>query len=549
MKTTQQLKPAVALLLTSAMSSFAAQTELLPVAGFMNDTAPLQLNLLGRYSAGETNADGGVMEIITYNTHNGFAYAINGQSGTIAILNLDILKSQKLSAIEGTQVEVKSAVEAMDGSFKYGDMSSIACSPNGKLLAAAFQAKAHDASGRVAIFACQADGSLKLESVIPVGVQPDMVCFADDNTVLTANEGEPREGYATPEADPQGGISIIDIAKKSSNNLTFEAFDTAEARAALVKQGVVLKKGSLPSRDLEPEYMAIQDGKAYVTLQEANAIAVVDIAKQKIENIFALGFIDYSKTKIDINSKDKACKLLNHDGFFGIRMPDTIASFAQGGVTYILTANEGDDRKYGKKKTDAYYNNKEKIKVDGASVNVHATDSVDGLDASKTYLFGGRSFSIYSVSANGLKLVFDSGSDFERITAETMPEHYNCSNDTLDIDDRTGKKGPEPEALTVGEIGDKTYAFIGLERISGVMVYDITKPSQAKFVNYLNSRNFSQIISEQDDDGDTLTVTGGDVAPEGMSFIPAAQSKTGKPMLLIANEVSGTVSAISIDVK
>ncbi len=377
MNTKTIVKPAVALLLASAFgSAFAAQTELLPVAGFMNSTAELQLNLLGRYSAGETNADGGVMEIITYNQGNGFAYAINGQSGTIAILNLDALKGQKLTAIEGTQVDVKSAIEATDSSFKYGDMSSIACSPNGKLLAAAFQAKAHDAAGRVAIFACQADGSLALQSVIAVGVQPDMVIFADDNTVLTANEGEPRQGYATVEADPQGGVSIIDISTKSSKNLTFEAFDAPEARAELVKQGVVLKSGSLPSRDLEPEYITIQGGKAYVTLQEANAIAVVDIKAQTIENIFPLGFIDYSKTKIDLNSKDKTCTLKNHDGFMGIRMPDSIASFSQGGVTYLLTANEGDDRKYGKKKTDAYYNNK------GNTTNwVSATASVTSINS------------------------------------------------------------------------------------------------------------------------------------------------------------------------
>lgn len=562
-------KPAVALMLTSAMGcTFAAQSELLPVAGFNNASADLQLNLLARYSAGETNADGGVMEIITYNTANGFAYAINGQSGTIAIIDINKLQGDKLMALDGQSFDIKAAVKKLDASFDYGDMSSIAVSPKGKSLAAALQAEAHDAEGRVAIFDCLADGSLSLKTVLPAGVQPDMVCFADDDTILTANEGEPREGYATEEADPKGSVTIIKLAAGTSKNIGFEAFDNAEARAALVAQGVILKKGALPSRDLEPEYMTICAGKAYVSLQEANALAVIDIAGEKVEHVFSLGFIDHSKSPIDINNKDKACKLMTHEGVLGMRLPDSVASFQKDGVTYVLTANEGDDRKYGKKKTEAYYNNALKIKLgDGdqspaghisaasfggsskAKITLLDPSTVDGIASSKDYLFGGRSFSIFSVSAKGLELVFDSGSDFERITAQYLPKYYNCSNDTTDIEDRSGKKGPEPEALTVGQIDGKTYAFIGLERISGVMVYDITKPAQAKFVNYINSRDFETVISTTEDDGDTLVVTGGDVAPEGMVFIPAAQSKAGKPMLLIANEVSGTVSAVTIETK
>ena len=131
------------------------------------------------------------------------------------------------------------------------------------------------------------------------------------------------------------------------------------------------------------------------------------------------------------------------------------------------------------------------------------------------------------------KKSFDSGSKFESITDEKISANFNCSNDDKTVDDRSGKKGPEPESVTVGTVGGKTYAFIALERIGGVMVYDITNPDKTEFVNYINSRNLNDDIR-------------GDVSPEGLCFIPAAQSKTGKPLLLAACEVSGTLAVYEL---
>ena len=123
--------------------------------------------------------------------------------------------------------------------------------------------------------------------------------------------------------------------------------------------------------------------------------------------------------------------------------------------------------------------------------------------------------------------------NLNRITAEKLPDHFNCSNDDKSIEDRSGKKGTEPESVTTGTIDGRTYAFIALERIGGIMVYDVTSPAEAFYVNYVNTRDFSEDIA-------------GDVAPEGLCFIPAQDSPTKAPMLLVANEVSGTVATYDL---
>jgi hypothetical protein len=169
----------------------------------------------------------------------------------------------------------------------------------------------------------------------------------------------------------------------------------------------------------------------------------------------------------------------------------------------------------------------------GGKVTWFDVNQYDGLEAGTDYIFGGRSFTLFKVTRNGLEEAFDSGSDFERITNEKLPEYFNCSNDDIEKEDRSGKKGSEPESVTVGTVGGKTYAFIALELIGGVMVYDITAPENTEFVNYINSREFNNNIQ-------------GDVSPEGLCFIPAAQSKTGKPLLLAACEVSGTLAVYEL---
>lgn len=202
-------------------------------------------------------------------------------------------------------------------------------------------------------------------------------------------------------------------------------------------------------------------------------------------------------------------------------MPDAIAAYTAGGETYLVTANEGDAREW-----EEYTNEAEKD-----DVVYFAKEDYEGLDQNNDYIFGGRSFSIWSLKDGKMERIYDSGSDFEKITAEKFPEFFNVSNDNVKIDSRSGKKGTEAEGVVTGKTGDRTYAFIALERTGGIMTYDITDPKAPIFMDYINTRDFSGDIE-------------GDVAPEGMVFIGGE-----KPQLGVAYEVSGSVSLFDVKVK
>lgn len=509
-----------------------------------NATAALQLTETARFNSGMTNADGGVMEIVDYNTATGWAYAINGQTGHLtAIAIKDIEKSTDIDLLDGNNIDIKSIIENEVSGFKYGDMTSVAVSPDNKTIAVAIQAEDYFANGRVAVFECNADGTLTFKNAVEVGVQPDMVTYTPNGTmILTANEGEPRLGYAEGTIDPAGSVSIIKTSDLSADTVGFEAFD--EKRAELVSAGIVIKKNTNPSVDFEPEYIAATDTKAYITLQEANAVAVLDLAAESYSGIYSAGFEDYSTTAIDIDKKDEKYAAKTYSSLMGIRMPDSIAVYTAAGQDYIVTANEGDSRDWNGYLNELEVNfGKGKTSPTGAitaensglagKVVFFDPSDYEGLSSEKDYLFGGRSFTVYKVTDNGIVEVYTSGNELEAKTATLIPDNFNCSNDDKTIDDRSGKKGVEAESVTVGVVGEKTYAFVGLERIGGVMVYDITDPANVSYVNYINSRDFSEDIA-------------GDVSPEGLCFIPASESKTGKPMLLAACEVSGTVAVYDI---
>lgn len=491
--------------------------------GFYNNTAELAITKAAGYDSGVVNADGGSAEIIQYNADTQMYYVINGTSGTLDIVPRAVYTEDNQA--EGYKLNLKEKLEAEVADFVYGDMTSVAVNTEKDLAAVAVQAAGTNENGLIVLL----DYDQNMKAVIEAGAQPDMVTFTKDgNRVLSANEGEPREGYAEGTIDPMGTVTVADLSNGLdqivSTNITFENWD--EKREELTAAGVIIKKNTAPSVDFEPEYIAVnsEGTKAYAALQEANAIATIDLTTNIVTDVQSLGFKDHSQEKnaLDVLKKDEAVNIQTQP-YWGIYMPDGICIYEVDGTEYLLTANEGDSREWG----DYLNETEEKVGESKSKVVFFDTSDYDGVDEDKKYLFGGRSFSIYN--AETMEQIYDSGSDFETITAELLPEYFNCSNDDISFDDRSGKKGPEAESVVTGEVDGKTYAFVGLERIGGIMIYDITDPADSRFVNYINSRDFSADIA-------------GDVSPEGLCFVPAEESFSGNAELLAAHEVSGTVA-------
>ena len=237
-----------------------------------------------------------------------------------------------------------------------------------------------------------------------------------------------------------------------------------------------------------------------------------------------------------------------------------MAIYSGGGDSFLHTEKKGISRKwrdaqnedeivYGEGGTPPKTN---KTADDGLSGKVvfFDADGYDGLDADKDYIFGGRSAVLYKVEGETITEIASSGDNFESITASDIPEYFNVSNDNAVIDDRSGKKGPEPESVAVGTANGRTLAFVALERTGGIMEYDVTDPYAPAFLSYVNTRDFSTIAegSEVYEDGELdKWVTGGDVAPEGLAFVDAEDNPYGVPLLLVASEVSGTVAAFIVE--
>lgn len=418
-------------------------------------------------------------------------------------------------------------------------------------------------NGKVSFFNAANGTFLK---AVDVGFLPDMLTFTPDGTkVLVANEGEPNEDYT---ADPEGSISIIDIAGGVANatvqNVNFNAFDAQIA--TLKADGVrIIGDTATVSQDLEPEYIAIApDGlTATITLQENNAIATLDIATATITSVKSLGLKNFNLLGNGLDASDRDVNGTSGGGgkiniknqpVFGLYQPDAIASYSINGQTYYITANEGDSRIRptddgiitGSDEGDIFneevrvgsddyildptiFPNAAELKkpenLGRLTVTTKSGDTDGDGDFDQIVAFGGRSFSIRDASGN---LIFDSGDQLERLTAEFAPTLFNSDGTTSAFDTRSDNKGPEPEGVTIGVVDGRTYAFIGLERIGDVIVYDVTDPTSPTFVQYLNEPD--------------------DLAVEGLTFVSATDSPTGKPLLITANEVSNTVSVFETSV-
>lgn len=301
------------------------------------------------------------------------------------------------------------------------------------------------------------------------------------------------------------------------------------------------------SANLEPEYVAIDGTAAYMTLQENNAVAVVDVASARVTDIWPLGFKDHSQQGLglDPSDRDDAVAIASQP-VLGVYQPDGISTYTAGDRTYLVTANEGDAREWGDYVEGARVEDLPPVcegspaagltgEADLGRLNITLENGLreDGSCYEQLYAFGGRSFSIWTTDG---ELVFDSGDEFERVIADALPEHFNSNHSESNFDGRSDDKGPEPENLTLGQVGDRTYAFIGFERVGGVIVYDITDPRAPTFVSYTNERDFSVSAEEEIDAGaDPADVLrrAGDLGPEGLTFVESGESPTGEPLVIV----------------
>lgn len=497
----------------------------------------IEITRIGRY-APEPLADifdEGAAEIAAFDAVSQSLFITNGNTGSIDVLDLSDPTAPVFVQTMGT-----------DGPDLAGP-TSVAVADG--VVAAAFPAADGISDGRVLFF--DADGT-ELGSVT-VGALPDMVTFGPDGTtVFVANEGEP-DGYDAGQIDPEGSISIIDVsggvADVEDADVTTADF-TALTMADIDASTRVFGPGASIAQDLEPEYVAVAPNgeTAWVSLQENNALAIIDVATGTVTDVIGLGFQDHSVVPLDPSDRDDTIDLRTGP-VLGMRMPDAIAAFDVGGETFIVTANEGDGREYDGFEEEerladitldpVAFPDAAELQEDEAFGRLTITlangdTDMDG-DYDELYCFGSRSVSIFDAAG---ALVWDSGDEIEQVTAAAFPDDFNANNDENgSFESRSDNKGPEPEGVTVGTAFGTPYVFAGLERIGGFMTWDVSDPTAPVFHSYVNPRDFS---------GDAEAGTADDLAPEGMLFVSADDSPTENPLLIVTNEVSGTTSIFEI---
>jgi len=517
----------------------------------------LHVELLGRYSSGAGIAEGGT-EIVAYDSISHHAYSVNGSAKAVDIIDLNVLNENVREIPRLKQITLS------DLGVAASDVTSVAIHPEGGYIAVSAPA-ANKVDPGFVIF-LTTDG--KYLSHVTVGALPDMLTFTPDGTyVLAANEGEPSDDYQT---NPDGSVSMIDVSN-GVDEITDDDVTNVQFEDDVIQEGVrKVSESATYAQDLEPEYIVVDDNSkyAYVTLQENNAIAKLDLQAKNFVLVKSLGYKDFSagENKLDASNDDNEINITNWP-VLSMYQPDGMASYTVNGRTYILSANEGDAQDYDgfseevrvADLQDSYelnadlYEGYTQEQLDQMIENGLFDDSQLGKLNSTTsapknvngnyeaiYGYGARSFSIWN--ANSLELTYDSGSDFEKITQQVYGEDYfNSNNDENNFDSRSDDKGPEPETVTIGNVQGQNYAFIGLERVGGIMVYNIESPETPSFNRYFSSRIFHG-------KGD-VTAASGDAAPEGLTFIPANESPIGQNILLAAHEVTGTIAAYQIGIE
>lgn len=549
----------------------------------------------------------GTALISTYAPESRWVFTVNGLDGTLDVFDISVPQNPYY---------VKSIPFRKNG---WGWRPTNVVYKNG-IIAASAEMRIRQQQGKIYFF--DPWGNYLADTY--VGSQPDFVSFTPDGCkVLVANEGEPSDDYTW---DPEGSVTIIDLSsglnflEGKTVTIGFNEFNKSNIDPNIRVTG---PNASVP-QDLEPESISITpDGRlAYISLQENNAVGVLDLLTLRWVKLLPLGYKDwsygasYAGQGLDFrrsgpptiwgSSLDPSTTTYLPTWIKGIYQPDEIRIFSYNGEIFFLSANEGDSRNYQSRQGDGdgdptteFYNEEVKIteycnsgsltpfnfNIDPTlCANISALNSTYNLGSNplrvskigrdtngdglidEVHTFGGRSISVWSGDG---KLIWDSGSDLEEMLSgnkyigkafnlskivagkqaiTNANPFYNASFDRTGIDRRSDRQGPEPEGVALGKIGDKLFAFIGIERPGGVAVYDITDPKAPVFQYYLNFRFHDNSITNTVQGTKQLVELGraGDLGPEGVAFIHASVSPNGKDLVLVSNETSGSITLYEV---
>jgi hypothetical protein len=496
-------------------------------------TNELKFEILTSYSNGVEGSNSA--EIVAYDSSNYKLFIANSIGN-----NLDIVDfSNPSSPAAFTSINLDSI----------GSINSVAVY-NGTV-AVALQDLNPQLNGSVAFF----DGNGNWLKRLEVGAMPDMLTFSKDGAKLViACEGEPSDDYLT---DPEGTVAVLDMLYPASSmtnlNVTLVNFNSLDGtEATLISEGIrIFGPGASASEDFEPEYITIlSDGETtFVTLQENNAVAIINIQTKTLIDVVSLGTIDHNIMGygMDVSNVTTGIHIANFP-VKGLFLPDAIASLSIGGADYLFTANEGDTRAWGgyDEETrvkdivldptvfpDAAYLQDQYL-LGRLLMTTSMGDELNDGDFEEIYTIGNRSFSIWDASGN---LVFDSGDMIELIISN-HPEFqnlFNASNTAggVSVKNRSDDKGPEVEGVAVATIEGNHFVFVSLERVGGVLIFNVNDPGNPQFVGYENNRD--------------LLTNGPDRGAEGIIYIDGASSPNGNSLLLLANEVSSTVSIFQLN--
>ncbi|MEM6259949.1 MAG: choice-of-anchor I family protein [Planctomycetota bacterium] len=500
---------------------------------------------------GTTASPSAGVEIVAYDARTHRIYATSGTGVDIYAIqknsNLNLIHTIDLTNLFGADG---------DGKPRINSVSSVAIDPisRGFGAAVAIPTESGLSVGLLVLFDVVTS---KVLCTLPVGYHPDMVAFSPNGDyLLVANEGQASEdlGYRR---DPEGSVSVIDLKGKRINQLG--SMTVADVKTIGFSPGNLDRPEDLKtlridpanrenrSADPEPEYITFAGGQAFVSLQENNAVGVLDLATLRWSRVIDLGGVEQL---IDASDKDG---IAIRDEVFGLHMPDAIAAFEHDGKHYFVTANEGDPRKgvageeirVGEIALDRfspeltrqlnarYQGNFQDDKALGRLVvsTLPGDSDTDGdgkID--RLTMYGTRSFSIFEADTG--RRIFDSGSDFAFITADALPDQFNGQdNDSMNADKRSAERGSEPEGLAITEINGRRLCAIGLERVGGVMLYDLTDPTRPVFLQYIHSAQMHGSASSR---------------PEGMTWIKPSETNGGKAFLVVAYEGSGTIDLFEL---